>query len=276
MTYKRMGELFLLGDYGFEYDLESNFRAIAVEVALRKKQLSGVMEVMPCCWSIGVLFNPLKLPEQTLISEMQEIEEEIGELPRIPSRLIEIPIFYNDPWTAECAKVHGVPQNQFGFDGTPLEFVAHVNGKSPREFVEAHSGADWWVAGVGFTPGTIVAYSMDPNKRVFAPKYKVPRTWTPRNAVGLGDNCCIYSVVNPGGVQIFGITPLNAYEPEQKNRIFQKNPVLFRVGDRIRWIPIESDEYERLRQDVERGTFDYEKHIHEESFDTRRYLENLG
>jgi allophanate hydrolase subunit 1 len=50
----------------------------------------------------------------------------------------------------------------------------------------------------------------------------------------------IYPVKSPGGWNIIGRTPLRLFDP-------QKNPpVLLRAGDRVRFRPINREEFDRL------------------------------
>ena len=71
---------------------------------------------------------------------------------------------------------------------------------------------------VGFVAGLPFLYQMvERERQIQVPKYLRPRTDTPKLTVGYG-GCfsCIYSVRGAGGYQMFGITPMPIYDPEQK------------------------------------------------------------
>ena len=72
------------------------------------------------------------------------------------------------------------------------------------------------------------------------PKYLRPRTDTPKLTVGHG-GCfgCIYSVRGAGGYQMFGITPMPIYDPNQKISYLRDFMCLFRPGDIVKWKPID-------------------------------------
>ena len=68
------------------------------------------------------------------------------------TRIIEIPVYYQDPWTHETLmrfrERHQDP------DATDIEYAARINGySSVDDFIKAHSGAPWFVSMVGFVSG---------------------------------------------------------------------------------------------------------------------------
>jgi len=100
---------------------------------------------------------------------------------------------------------------------------------------------------------------LDPEMKVTAPRYEVPRTWSPARTVGLGGrSTASYAVVAPGGFQLIGRTPLELYDPKQRNVAFKDDPVLMRPGDRIRFIPISEGEYSEIRKKIKESTYRYE------------------
>lgn len=61
------------------------------------------METIPTIHALGIIYNPFKIEKQFLIEELEkiEVEENLDELKKLPSRLIRIPVWFNDPWSAE-------------------------------------------------------------------------------------------------------------------------------------------------------------------------------
>jgi len=174
----------------------------------------------------------------------------------IKTRIIEIPVFYNDPWTHETLmRFRERHQNP---NGTDLEYAARINGlESVDAFIKAHSSAPWFVSTVGFVGGLPFVYQMVERKRQLqAPKYLRPRTDTPKLTVGHG-GCfsCIYSVRGAGGYQMFGITPMPIYDPNQKISYLRDFMCLFRPGDILKWKPIDRLAYDAAVADVDSGRF---------------------
>ncbi len=93
-------------------------------------------------------------------------------------------------------------------------------------------------------------------RQIQVPKYLRPRTDTPKLTVGHG-GCfsCIYSVRGAGGYQMFGITPMPIYDPEQKISYLRDFMCLFNPGDIVKWKPIGRDEYDQAVADVDAGRF---------------------
>src|SRR6188508_3628425 len=85
----------------------------------------------------------------------------------VTKRLVTIPFWYNDPWSDECARAHGAPNN--------MDYLADINNTTVHGVIAAHSGTEWWVTSVGFQPGCYQALSLDPAFSVTAPKYPRPR-----------------------------------------------------------------------------------------------------
>jgi hypothetical protein len=49
---------------------------------------------------------------------------------------------------------------------------------------------------------------------------------------------------------------VDLYDPEQRTRAFADSPVLPKVGDRHRYVPIGEEEYGEIRARVEAGTYE--------------------
>jgi len=97
---------------------------------------------------------------------------------------------------------------------------------------------------------------VDRKRQIQSPKYLRPRTDTPKLTVGHG-GCfgCIYSVRGAGGYQMFGITPMPIYDPNQKIKYLRDFMCLFKPGDIVKWKPIDREEYDHTVAAVEKGRF---------------------
>ena len=104
---------------------------------------------------------------------------------------------------------------------------------------------------VGFVAGLPFLYQMVERKRqIQSPKYLRPRTDTPKLTVGHG-GCfgCIYSVRGAGGYQMFGITPMPIYDPNQEISYLRDFMCLFNPG---RHRQMAADRPRRIRCDRRR------------------------
>ncbi|MGO4872098.1 MAG: 5-oxoprolinase subunit B family protein, partial [Roseiarcus sp.] len=197
--------------------LEAFFKSLSITKAVREAQIRGVTEICPANASFQIKFDPDVVKPEDLLRELKAIEAAAGAgHSSLKTRIIEIPVLYNDPWTHETLMRfrdrHQAPNM------TDVEYTAEINHLDGVEgFVKAHSGAPWFVSMVGFVAGLPFLYQMVERKRqIQAPKYLRPRTDTPKLTVGHG-GCfsCIYSVRGAGGYQMFGITPMPIYDPNQ-------------------------------------------------------------
>jgi urea carboxylase len=240
-----------------EMSLEAFFKGMAICDALQKRRLAGVSEVCPANASYLVRFDPDVIRPDDMLRTLKAIEAELGSAElELPTRIVEIPVLYNDPWTRETLmrfrERHQDPKS------TDIEYAARINGhKSVDDFIAAHSGAPWFVSMVGFVAGLPFLFQMVARaQQIEVPKYLRPRTDTPKLTVGHG-GCfgCIYSVRGAGGYQMFGITPVPIYDPAQKLPYLKDFMVFFRPGDIVKWKPISREEYDRDVKAVEAGTF---------------------
>lgn len=249
-----------------EMSLEAFFKTLSMTNAVRDADITGVTEICPANASFQIKFNPDLIHPDDLMTELKRMEETADKAdPVLNTRIVEIPVYYQDPWTHETLmrfrERHQDPNS------TDIEYAAEINGfKSVEKFIEAHAGSPWFVSMVGFVSGLPFLYQMvERERQIQVPKYLRPRTDTPKLTVGYG-GCfsCIYSVRGAGGYQMFGVTPMPIYDPEQKTSYLKDFMVFFKPGDIVKWKPIDRAEYDRCLAEVEADT--YEPRIREVQF----------
>ncbi len=240
-----------------EMSLDAFFKSLSMTTALRESSITGVSEICPANASLQVKYNPDIIKPDDLLQEIKSLEAQAENAESVlNTRVIEIPVYYQDPWTNETLmrfrERHQDPSN------TDIEYAARINGFSTvDDFIKAHSGAPWFVSMVGFVAGLPFLYQMvDRPRQIEVPKYLRPRTDTPKLTVGYG-GCfsCIYSVRGAGGYQMFGITPMPIYDPTQKISYLSDFMCFFKPGDIVKWKPIDSSEYGTALEAVEAGKF---------------------
>ena len=240
-----------------EMSLEAFFKSLSMTTAVRESRIEGVTEICPANASFQIKFDPDRISPEDMLAELKRLEVSAEKAESsIKTRIIEIPVFYNDPWTRETLmrfrERHQDPKS------TDIEYAARINNiGGVEDFVRAHSGAPWFVSMVGFVAGLPFLYQMvDRARQIEVPKYLRPRTDTPKLTVGHG-GCfgCIYSVRGAGGYQMFGITPMPIYDPKQEIGYLKEFMVFFRPGDIVKWKPIDRAAYDAAVADVEAGRF---------------------
>ncbi len=240
-----------------EMSLEAFFKSLSITNAVRESRIEGVTEICPANASYQIKFDPDVIGPDDLLAKLKSLESAAGESEAVlETRVIEVPVYYNDPWTHETLmrfrERHQDP------DGTDLDYAARINNfNSVDAFIAAHSGAPWFVTMVGFVAGLPFMYQMaDRPHQIEVPKYLRPRTDTPKLTVGYG-GCfsCIYSVRGAGGYQMFGITPMPIFDPKQETSYLRDFMVFFKPGDIVKFKPIDRATYDKDVAEVEAGRF---------------------
>ncbi|WP_434620153.1 5-oxoprolinase subunit B family protein [Arthrobacter sp. A5] len=254
------GDEFLFVEIDESMSLVANFKANSMASVLAARALPGISDVCPANASLLIRFDPDKLAPAGLEAEVRAIELEVdGSTNRtLETRIIEIPVWYDDPFTRETgARFRAGHQRP---NGTDLGFAAEANHlTSAAEFIRRHHSNPWLVSMVGFVAGLPFMFQMVPrDQQLEVPKYLSPRTDTPALTVGHG-GCfaCIYSVRGAGGYQMFGVAAAPIFDPAQKLPDFKSFMIFFKPGDIVKFRPVDKTEYERIQEQVEDGTFVY-------------------
>lgn len=275
MRYTFGGDEHLFVECSEDMSLEAFFNSLSMTTGIKQAKIKGVTEICPANASFQIKFDPDVIHPNDILKEVQAIEAAAAKSePVITTRIIEIPVFYNDPWTHETLmrfrERHQDPAS------TDLEYAARINDYgSVDDFIAAHSGSPWFVSMVGFVSGLPFMYQMvERQRQIEVPKYLRPRTDTPKLTVGHG-GCfgCIYSVRGAGGYQMFGITPMPIYDPTQTTSYLKDFMVFFRPGDIVKFKPVDRDGYDQAVEDVDKGRF--APPIREVKFDLREFQKDI-
>ena len=256
--YEFGGDEHIFVEVSEDMSLEAFFISLSVANAVRESKIKGVTEICPANASFQIKFDPDQIKPNDLLAELKSLESAAEKAePVLKTRIVEIPVYYQDPWTHETLmrfrERHQDP------NGTDIDYAARINGfNSVDEFIQAHSGAPWFVSMVGFVAGLPFMYQMvDRPRQIEVPKYLRPRTDTPKLTVGYGGSfACIYSVRGAGGYQMFGITPMPIYDPKQEISYLRDFMVFFNPGDIVKFKPIGRDEYDADVEAVEANRYE--------------------
>jgi urea carboxylase len=246
------GDRFVLIEFGNEMNLELNFLAQGLASAIARQKTKGVIETAPCFASLLVHYDPDQISFRDLQKEMTSLAASLGPSDDIEldSRLFYLPTMYRDPWTRACVEDYC---DKITKKEPDPEFVARINGLTDAEqLVRVHSGTEYWVASLGFWPGLPFMMALDPRSVITAPKYNPPRTST------------------PGGYQIFARTPVPIWDTEKRFPVFADSIVLFRPGDRVKFVPVTQAEFEFVEAKVKDGTYVYNV-VDYQKFSVRNY-----
>ncbi|PTM57525.1 5-oxoprolinase subunit B family protein [Desmospora activa] len=256
------GDEFIFAELSEEMNLEVNFRGIAITRKLKEKAFPGILDICPSNASYLVRFNPEEIDAHELLAELKQLEREVANLDEIEirSRLVDVPVLFQDPWTHEA--VMRFRDRHQDPESTDLEYAAQINGfTSEEEFIQAMTDTPFIVSMIGFVPGLPFCFQIArQEEQIEVPKYVRPRTFTPERTFGFGGAfSVIYPVQGAGGYQMFGIAATPVFDREQRLPDFRDSMVFPRQGDIFRYRSVTREEYDAVRKRVEAGTFEYRK-----------------
>jgi inhibitor of KinA len=219
--FRLAGDRGLLVEFGDGIDLAVNRTVRAAALALESPLPAGIVEVIPTYRSLLIIYDPMITVPAELEQMLLELVEKIDES-RIPEPAsVEIPVCYG---------------GKFGPD---IEFVAKTHELSVAEVIRIHSEPAYPIYMIGFTPGFPFLGGLP--QALHTPRLETPRTHVPEGSVGIANaQTGVYPVASPGGWRLIGRTPLRLFAPEREN------PFRYAAGDRIRFVPISAEEYDRI------------------------------
>ncbi|PKU22858.1 5-oxoprolinase subunit B family protein [Telmatospirillum siberiense] len=252
------GDEHVFVEFGEEMSLEGFFASMSLTNAIRDSRIRGVTEICPANATLLVKYDPDVISPADMMGEIRQLETAAEKTePVLRTRIIEMPVYYNDPWTHETLMRfrdrHQAP------DATDLEYSAKISGYDDvSSFIGAHAGSPWFVSAVGFVAGLPFMYQMvERPLQIDVPKYLRPRLDTPRLTVGHG-GCfgCVYSVRGAGGYQMFGVTPMPIYDPRQELNYLRDFMIFFKPGDIVKFKPVGREEYDDTVRRVDANNFE--------------------
>jgi inhibitor of KinA len=224
------GDAALIVEFGDAIDPAINRRVRGLFLAVDDARLAGVRDLVPTYRSLLVSYDPLQTTFAALSERLSSLDANLDDAHVPPPRVVEIPTAYG------------------GAFGPDLGFVAAHNGLSEGEVVSIHSGTDYLVYMMGFSPG--FTYLGGLSERIAAPRLETPRTAIPAGSVGIAQmQTGIYPVESPGGWRLIGRTPVLLFDPSHDP------PVVVDAGDYIRFVPVGLDEYASTLDAVKQGAW---------------------
>jgi KipI family sensor histidine kinase inhibitor len=210
---KPLGDSALLVELGNEINPAINRRVHALNALLQANIIAGVVETVPAYCTLLVHYDPevLTFAQVKLWAESQLAR--LGDSLERKTRRVEVPVRY---------------------DGLDLESIATAKGISTADVIQIHSGREYTVYMMGFTPGFPYLGTLD--EMLVMPRLGNPRTLVRAGTVAIaGSQTGIYPLDSPGGWHLLGWTPLKLFDPASDS------PFLFSPGDTVKFIPIEAD-----------------------------------
>jgi len=247
------GDSFLTIELGDDGSLFLNLYILTLEKMIWGSDIPGLIDTTALRTTIMVHYDPFIMQAHQLIQKLKDLIAKGVEVPKkFSSRLIHLPVYYNDPWTRECAKAFGLPPN--------LEIIARENNISVEEVIEIHSQPIYFVSYTSFMYGSFGTFPIVPFTILKNSKYKTPRKWTSPGTIGIGGTTTTYySIRSPGGLMMLGNIPVKTFDTEGRHKFFGEDPLLIHPGDMIRFFPIDGEEYEHIKENIDEYSYKIEE-----------------
>ena len=238
------GDRALLLEFGDEdnFTLRQTFHIMHFIEKHRIIPIPGVEELTPGVRSLQVrLIAGFSLPEVLDALVAHEISLGIEIPPRLPSRVVEMPLVFNDNSSRKAmARYASTIRSSAPYLPSNIEFLQKLNWLDSSDQVESNLyEGTFLVLGLGDVyQGSSCAVPLDPRHRLFGTKYNPSRSFTPRGAVGIaGQYLCIYATDSPGGYQLVSRT-ISIWDEFHKPGLGEKAPWMFSLLDQIRFYPV--------------------------------------
>lgn len=220
-----VSETSLMVYFGEHIDAQLTQRIGLLVQYLKGAYSKSLIEVIPSYTSLFVQYHPRLITYRTLQNAIMQYAPQLAQA--IPAngphagKLITLPVYYHQDV------------------GPDLLAVASQKGLTPEQVIQCHSQRLYTVCAIGFAPGFAFLASVDP--LVATPRHAEPRLKIPAGSVGIAnEQTAVYPAESPGGWQIIGNCPQQLFSPDQQ----PMTP--FKVGDRVKFEPIDRDKFIQL------------------------------
>lgn len=256
------GEEFVFVELTEHMSLSGALRIQAMTDALAALRIDGIIDICPSNASYMLRVDPDRCDPRSLRDPIVDVHRRFDDTTDVvlDTEIIEVPIFYNDPWSTETA-MRFRDRHQSSTE-TDLQYISRINHfVSVEDFIAAHSGNPFIVTFMCFVPGNAESMQLVPDHmQLQAPKYVRPRTDTPERALGHGGAfATIYPARGAGGYQLVGRAATPVFDLAQRLPDFAEDPVLAKAGMIVKYRPIDNDEYDAIRRDVEDCSYRYRR-----------------
>ena len=226
------GDQALVVELGDAISPEINRRVHDLLHAVEGQSVDGIVDLVPSYRSLLVEFDPMRVAASEVQSLITQLIGDLGERESWSPRVVMIPVLYGGDY------------------GPDVDFVAEHNGLTHEEVVTMHSGADYLVYMMGFSPG--FPYLGGLREELVTPRLPTPRVVVPAGSVGIAEaQTGVYPVASPGGWRLIGRTPVRLFDAARQP------PAVLNAGDYIRFVPItDEEEYLRIERAVKNGEYE--------------------
>jgi KipI family sensor histidine kinase inhibitor len=227
--YLPAGESALVVEFGDTIDPKIHDLVMALDAAIQRADIEGVIETVPTYRSLMIHFDPRRLTTEALADALAGLDY-ASATSRTPRQLWRIPACYDPPHGEDIAE------------------VAALLGLPRARIIGLHLGARYRVYMYGFAPGFTFLGGLPEELKI--PRRAVPRPPAPPGSLLIaGGQALIASCAMPTGWYGIGRTPVKMFDP-RRGQIF-----LAGIGDELCFERIDPAAFDVLTTTAEAGEF---------------------
>ena len=225
------GDAALVVEFGDTIDVRTNREVHDLASLLNKRKIPGLVEMIPTYRSLLVSFDPIMTTHEDIQQAIEDADDRANDATSSAARVVLVPTLYAGEY------------------GPDIEFVAENAGLTTDEVIAIHSGKDYLVYMMGFSPGFPYLGGLD--ERLATPRLESPRIAIPAGSVGIAEGQTgVYPIASPGGWRLIGRSPLALFDPNTDP------PTIINAGDYVRFVPMDSEEeYIEIDRQVQAGEY---------------------
>jgi inhibitor of KinA len=194
---------------------------LSLDQALAESPPTGMTESVPALVNLLIDFDPVRTDHAMVRAHVERLLHAPPHA-RAPGRQHTVEVCYDDDFAPDLAP------------------VARATGLSIDDVIDCHLRGDYVVRMYGFAPG--YAYLSGVPAAIQVPRKPSAVRGRPTGSVLIaGPQCLVSTLTMPTGWSIIGRSPTRILTPEERV------PVLFEVGDTVRFARIDRAQYEARR-----------------------------
>ncbi|MFT7213372.1 MAG: inhibitor of KinA [Granulosicoccus sp.] len=229
------GDQCLILEFGQTIDRELVNRVVAmnarISAAILSRKIQGVLECIPTFRSLAVMFDPLSIHPEQLITDLRALDSDTVSEATSSGKTLYLPVHYGEE------------------SGPDLERVAAMTGLDEQKVIDLHQQTEFSVYMLGFLPG--FAFLGDTPSELHLPRRAEPRVRVPAGSVAIAMQLTgVYPWDSPGGWHILGKCPVPLFDGKLNP------PAIFTAGDTVRFRAIDLPEFNAITEQKTQAVFD--------------------
>ncbi|WP_165666437.1 5-oxoprolinase subunit B family protein [Metapseudomonas otitidis] len=197
---------------------------LAATARLRETFGAALVDLVPSYTTLLLQYDLVQLDDRQARERIAKAFEDVHPMAEARGREQQVPVWYHPSV------------------GPELTRIAERSGLGISGVIARHSARTYPVFALGFAPGFAFMGLVD--ACLASPRLETPRQRVAAGSLGIADRqTAIYPVESPGGWNLIGRSPALLFDRRLEGYS------LLRPGDRVRFVPVERDEFIRLGGD---------------------------